>query len=302
MVSNLLSVISLGYYKKNRNKVNIDFCKIRLEDYIDDEKGSTSRVKKGYLENGTSVAVKLFVNKAELCPEEMWKREVEINSQLDNPYICKCFGSGTINNTNYIVFELLQCDLSRYIVSIPKRDIPMGKRLSIAKHLCEGMAYLHERGVVHNDLRPENVLLDMRNRPRISDFGYATIKTSNSLTISQCEFEGNGGSALFMSPERLQNEPGDELTDVYSFGLVLWSLVTATEIYSVKPFVDFTRESQYAEIQKAMFKRVICDEVARPPIPAEIQKTYPNLVNIIKACWHPRKRERPTFKDLAKRL
>ena len=101
-------------------------------------------------------------------------------------------------------------------------------RLQMATDCARGMSYLHSRSppIVHHDLKPANLLVDSKWNLKISDFGMSRIKYRAYLQKSNPELETAGGTPEWMSPEALRNDNVDELSDVYSFGIILWELIT----------------------------------------------------------------------------
>jgi serine/threonine protein kinase len=94
--------------------------------------------------------------------------------------------------------------------------------LNYAIQIAEALAEAHEKGIVHRDIKPENIMVDAKNRIKVMDFGLAKLKGSGNLTRSGTTV----GTAKYMSPEQIQGEAIDARADIWSFGIVLYELIT----------------------------------------------------------------------------
>jgi len=158
------------------------------------------------------------------------------------------------------------------------------QKLLIAVDIAEAMCFLHERGIIHRDLKSGNILVKFTNpiSSKLSDFGLSRI------IDHQAKMTGNIGTVAWMAPEVLQNKKYTERADCYSFGIILWELVT-----SALPF----REIPPFKLPKKVIKG------HRPPITkdrfADIPKWY---VDLILKCWFHNPHRRPTFEVILKTL
>jgi len=148
-------------------------------------------------------------------------REAEAACRLRHPDIVRVYGAGEDRGLAYIVMDPLSgSDLSRY--TRPARLLPEPVVLRIAVRVAEALAYAHGQGVVHRDVKPANVMVDLgANRVTITDFGIARLtdgnRTRTGLVI---------GSPSFMSPEQLAGAQVDGRSDLYSLGVMLFQLLT----------------------------------------------------------------------------
>ncbi|KAL7516969.1 hypothetical protein ACHAWX_001939, partial [Stephanocyclus meneghinianus] len=152
-------------------------------------------------------------------------------------------------------------------------------RLLSAYDIAHAMNYLHSRGVLHRDLKPANIGFDIRGDIKIFDLGLAKeLKPSQRVGIDQYHTSGIAGTRRYMAPEVAQVIPYGFSADVYSYGILVWEMMT------LKPaFYNFTRARH--------FKEVIV-EGKRPKIP----RSWPYVErNLLERCWAPRPSDRPTF-------
>jgi serine/threonine protein kinase len=154
--------------------------------------------------------------------------------------------------------------------------------MKIARDIVKGMIYIHAANLIHLDLKPENLLLDVNGNVKVADFGLTVIRLDPRLLLKG----GPKGTPLWMAPEMLLGKPFDEKADVYSFGIILWQLLTREE-----PFAEFT------ELEP--FIKAVAVSGYRPPIPPG---TNPRLAFLISKCWHALPALRPSFSEIDTQL
>lgn len=230
-------------------------------------------------------AIKVL-NDASLTPKalETFQREVEIVRNNAHPNIVRYLGVCAEPGNFIIVMEFIPGgNLQQLLES--DRNISLFSLLVIAKDVALGMNWLHRAKpqIIHRDLKLTNVLLDDNMSAKICDFGLSQEKFSPYLRDPAT---GAKGTPLWMAPEVLRLEPFNEKCDVYSFGILLWCLVTRRE-----PFDEFT--------QFEPFFNAVCYQHVRPQLPPD---TYPRLANLIQTCWAPHSKSRPSFTDIIQEL
>lgn len=177
-------------------------------------------------------------------------REEEIGSRLDHPYILKFVHVDEKERSRpYIVTEYLRGYTLSYLLG-NVRPIPEKDALKLAGLVCEALSYLHERGVVHRDLKPQNIMICYDGTIRIMDFGIAKAKEGRRITFTG--FTPAVGTPDYMAPEQVKGKRGDERTDIYSLGAILYEMAVG-----VKPF-EIENENPFA----IMNARVTGDPVA----------------------------------------
>jgi serine/threonine protein kinase len=144
------------------------------------------------------------------------RREADIAAMLKHSNVCDLVGVAADSECFCLAYEFceggsllsLLSDTSRYYEYLP-----------IALDIANGMAYLHARQVIHRDLKPSNVLLTRDHRAKISDFGMSVANRGQELTAET-------GTYRYMAPEVIRHESYSSNADVYSFGILLWQLIT----------------------------------------------------------------------------
>jgi len=149
-------------------------------------------------------------------------REEEIGIKLNHPYVLR-FIPVAAKSRLYLVMEYVQgCTLYDLINLF--RLFPEADALAIGSLICEGLQYLHEQGITHRDLKPENVMICDDGTIRIMDFGLARSPEARRVTLMGTPV----GTPHYMAPERVNCKRGDERTDIYSLGAMLYEMLTGT--------------------------------------------------------------------------
>ncbi|GMG99273.1 hypothetical protein Nepgr_001113 [Nepenthes gracilis] len=250
---------------------------------------------------GTDVAIKrikksCFTGRSseqERLTVEFW-REAEILSKLHHPNVVAFYGvvqdgpGGTLATvTEYMVDGSL-----RHVLLRKDRHLDRRKRLIIAMDAAFGMEYLHSKNIVHFDLKCDNLLVNLKDPSRpickvillkqqVGDFGLSKIKR-NTLVSG-----GVRGTLPWMAPELLNGSSNkvSEKVDVYSFGIVLWEILTG--------------EEPYANMHYGAIIGGIVSNTLKPPIPSYCD---PDWRRLMEQCWVPNPASRPSFTEIAGRL
>jgi len=177
-----------------------------------------------------SVAVKILPPHRWSDPDfrRRFRTEARAVSSLSDPNICALYDIGELDNVPYLVMELLEGETLRDLLD--RGRIPPRKGLGYAVQIARGLAAAHEKGLIHRDLKPENVFITRNEHVKILDFGLAksalAATGNDSSTISHTEPGTVMGTAHYMSPEQVRGESLDQRSDIFSFGVVLYELLT----------------------------------------------------------------------------
>ncbi len=178
------------------------------------------------------VALKLLPEALADNPQrlERFHHEVRVARQVSHPNVCRVYDIGEADDRPFISMEFIDGeDLASVLrrMGRPSKD----KALQVARQLCAGLGAAHDKGVLHRDLKPHNVMVDGRGRVRITDFGLA------GFTEEFTGGEVRAGTPAYMAPEQLAGREVSVKSDLYSLGLVLFELFTGQ-----KAFEGTTRE------------------------------------------------------------
>ncbi|KAK9152495.1 hypothetical protein Syun_010804 [Stephania yunnanensis] len=243
---------------------------------------------------GTDVAIKrikksCFTGRSseqERLTLEFW-REAEILSKLHHPNVVAFYGvvQDGPGGTLATVTEFMVNGSLRHVLLRKDRYLDLRKRLIIAMDAAFGMEYLHSKNIVHFDLKCDNLLVNLKDpqRPicKVGDFGLSKIKRNTLVT------GGVRGTLPWMAPELLNGSSSkvSEKVDVFSFGIVLWEILTG--------------EEPYANMHYGAIIGGIVSNTLRPPVPGYCD---PEWKRLMEQCWAPDPVVRPSFTEIASRL
>ncbi|KAK8900194.1 hypothetical protein M9Y10_002517 [Tritrichomonas musculus] len=242
--------------------------------------GQSGVVKIGkIIKTGEIVAVKILHRRALTSPElESFRREIYSLSVLIHPSLID-FKGYTEESPFYIVTEYMENgSLFDVLRKNPKALTPTLRSL-IAYDVALGIEYLHDRKIIHRDLKSLNILLDGNYKAKISDFGMVRTKTQGPMT-------GLIGTAHWMAPEVLMSSPYyNEKVDVFSYGILLWELLTG--------------DMPYKNMSPGNITIGVIQGTLRPPLPSD---TPPKLAELIQKCWNQDPTKRPSMKRVVSYL
>ncbi|WP_348264950.1 serine/threonine-protein kinase [Telmatobacter sp. DSM 110680] len=178
------------------------------------------------IEAGRQVAIKVPLAEMEADPVllERFKREQEIGITLDHPGVVKTFADEDRSRL-YMVIEWVDGRLLRTILNEEKK-LPTERAVKITLGICDALDYMHKRGIVHRDLKPENVMVFDDDEIKLIDFGIAMKEDARRLTF--VNVSSLLGTPDYISPEQVKGGRGDQRSDIYSVGIMLYEMLTGT--------------------------------------------------------------------------
>jgi serine/threonine-protein kinase len=168
------------------------------------------------------VAIKLL--KPEIAAEkktiERFKNELKFARKIRHKNVCQMYDLNKEEGSHYITMEYVDGkDLKGMIRMMGQ--LSSGKTIFIAKQVCDGLAEAHKLGVVHRDLKPQNIMVDEDGNARIMDFGIARSLKTKGITATGVMI----GTPEYMSPEQVEGKDVDQRSDIYSLGIILYEMV-----------------------------------------------------------------------------
>lgn len=242
--------------------------------------GATANVFRGKWNNSRKVAIKEFKNAIDSEKNMLkFRREMALSIQLSHPNVVIFIGTCMTDENRFcIIMELMSNGSLRDVLDAPaKHDLRWTTRLRYAIGAAQGLCYLHEKDILHRDVKSSNILIDSESVAKISDFGFSCVR-KGMRTASLC------GTPAWMAPEVINREVYTEKSDVYSFGMVLWELLTTHVPFANVNMIKCTMD--------------ILDK-KRPKIPKDCPDDYAKL---LKKCWHHQPERRPTMNQVKNKL
>jgi serine/threonine-protein kinase len=249
-------------------------------------KGGMGKVYKVFdKEIEEKVALKLL--KPEIATDEetikRFRNEIRVARKIVHKNVCRMYDLGQVEGNHFITMEYVEGeDLKSLIRRIGQ--LPIGKSLSIAKQVGEGLVEAHRLGVVHRDLKPQNIMIDKEGNARIMDFGIARSLKTKGITGGEVMI----GTPEYMSPEQVEGKGVDERSDLYALGVILYEMVTGRV-----PFEGDTALSVALKHKTEM-----------PKDPREINAQIPDDLNqLILRCLEKNKEKRfPRTEELIQEI
>src|SRR5581483_4569588 len=183
-----------------------------------------------------SVAVKILPPDVASDPTRRARFEQEARAlgALNHPNIVAVYDSGQDNGQAYIVSELVDGDSLRAVID--RGRLPIRKVVDITVQIAEALAAAHAAGIIHRDLKPENIMITREGRAKVLDFGLAKQnlagpRSEDSATMALSQPGMVMGTVGYMSPEQVRGETVDNRTDIFSFGCILYEMVTGKRAF-----------------------------------------------------------------------
>ncbi|MBS1700349.1 MAG: serine/threonine protein kinase [Armatimonadetes bacterium] len=188
--------------------------------------GSFGIVYQGSLEDGTEVAIKVLRSNLSEEAKRRFCREVRLQGQLDHVNVMPILFAETDADEAFLVMPLGSVNLRTILTELNEEE-----KISAFIEICHGVQHAHEEGVIHRDLKPDNVLF-VNGVLKISDFGLCMELDRQTSVLTR--IDQNLGTVFYMAPEQIKNPSGaDERADIYALGKILYELLT--EDFPVAP-------------------------------------------------------------------
>ena len=235
---------------------------------------------------GRGVAVKILPDAVATDPDRVarFEREAKVLASLNHPHIAALFGMEESSGRHFLVMELVEGET--LADRLARGAIPVQEGLRIASQVAEALEAAHESGIVHRDLKPANIKITPDDKVKVLDFGLAkaletapaaaNLTHSPTLSVMASQAGLILGTAAYMSPEQARGFPADVRSDVFSFGVVLYEMLTGRQ-----PFQGETAPDVMASVL-----------VRDPDLSALPATINPRLRDLLRRCLekNPKKR------------
>ncbi|MBN1223106.1 MAG: protein kinase, partial [Candidatus Aminicenantes bacterium] len=152
---------------------------------------------------------------------ERFKNELKLARKITHKNVCRMYDLNEAEGVPYITMEFVAGEDLKSLIGRAGR-LSIEKAVSIARQICEGLIEAHNLGVVHRDLKPQNIMIDRKGNARIMDFGIARTIGASELTEAGAVI----GTPHYISPEQVEGKAPDQRTDIYALGVILYEMVT----------------------------------------------------------------------------
>lgn len=188
-----------------------------------------------------------------------FRREAKAAARLTHPGLVRVYDQGTDGDISYLTMEYIEGENLRSRLS-HEATLPVGEALAITESVLDALAVAHRHGLVHRDVKPENVLLDTDGNPKLADFGLARAITEVTATSTGVIM----GTVSYLSPELISRGYSDARSDVYACGIVLYEMITGR--------APFTGSSTIEIASRHVHEDVPPPSVTVPWLPPEVDE------------------------------
>jgi serine/threonine protein kinase len=212
-----------------------------------------------------------------------FEQEAKATSALNHPNILTVYDIGEHDGSPFIVSELLEGEELRQ--RLDQGAIPLRKVTEYAQQIVSGLSAAHEKGIVHRDLKPENLFITKDDRVKILDFGLAKLREQESNANGSEDATRRAmtdpgvvmGTVGYMSPEQVRGVPTDQRSDIFSFGVILYEMLSGSKAF---------RGDSVVETMNAILKEDV------PEFEDENRKVPPSFEKLMRRCLEKRPDQR----------
>jgi len=178
-----------------------------------------------------------------------FEQEARAVAALNHPNILAIYDIGTREGAPFIISELLEGESLRNRLS--SGALPVRKAIEYAVQMAQGLSAAHEKGIVHRDLKPENVFVTRDGRVKILDFGLAKLTQPEGDHVETVTQQTEAGIVLgtvgYMSPEQVRGKPADHRSDLFSFGAILYEMLSGRRAFHGESLPGYQAEAPILE-------------------------------------------------------
>jgi serine/threonine protein kinase len=211
-------------------------------------------------------------------------REARAAASLDHPNICQIYEISAADDCNFIVMQYVEGETLAEILA--KERLSVNRALSLAIQIADALAEAHARKIVHRDIKPANIIINEKGQAKVLDFGLAKLIEAKTKEETAQNLSNSGavmGTVPYMSPEQLRGKTLDARTDIFSFGVLVYEMLSGRQAFS--------RENNAETISA-----ILNDEPSLTVIPPKLREI------VEKSLMKERDRRYQTAKDLTRDL
>ncbi|MCZ6778142.1 MAG: tetratricopeptide repeat protein [Acidobacteria bacterium] len=227
------------------------------------------------------VALKVIRNEMTSQPEvlERFKREILLASSITHKNVLRIHDLGEADGTRFISMNFVKGKNLKQLLR-EGGPIPVERAMPLLRQICEALQAAHDAGVVHRDLKPQNILIDQEGTPYIADFGISrSLESGSTMTETGAIL----GTVDYMSPEQARGDPPDLRSDIYSLGLIMYEIFTGK--------LPFKSENPLSAMMQRVHKDAPTVRQSRPDLPGWISAVVAKALNRDPEVRHQSARE-----------
>lgn len=193
------------------------------------------------------VAIKILDSsfKNDVIKRKRFQQEVRLMKQVDSPYVVRLYDANISDKNAYIVMEYVDGVILTNHVKDRTR-LTVDETVEIAKQLALGCSEIHKRGIIHRDIKSQNIMITHNGAVKILDFGIAIDNETTKLTKTDMLI----GSPQYVAPELIEKEEPTKKTDIYSLGILMYEMLTGTVPFNDKDALVLLRKHQVKPIPR----------------------------------------------------
>lgn len=227
-----------------------------------------------------SVAIKFYINRAQLNPEEKKRfvQEAQAAARLDHPNICTVYEFGDSNGQSFIAMTYIDGETLKQRIN--KRTLDISESISIIIQASKGLCEAHKAGIVHRDIKSSNIMITANNLVKILDFGVAKILEAPDITRKGSTL----GTLAYMSPEQVEGKRVDNRTDIWSIGVLLYEMLCGKRPFHGQEFEimrEIVNKPPVAASQLNSFVPAALDEIISKCLQKDPNQRYQDLSELI---------------------
>jgi len=248
--------------------------------------GMASVFKAKDLHTGETVALKIPHPEveADVVFYDRFRPEAEIGREIDHPGVARVVDSGQKGRL-FIAMEWVEGRSLRSVLDAEGK-LDKDRAFRIALGVCDALEYLHSKGVVHRDLKPENIMLSASDEVKLLDFGVAAKKGARRLTFGK--WSRIMGTADYISPEQVKGKRGDNRSDIYALGVIMFEMLTGGVLFEAdSPMLALNMKLRNPAPRAPGVSALIYKALARDP-----KDRYASAADLAAAIENP-KEEQP---------
>jgi serine/threonine protein kinase/Tfp pilus assembly protein PilF len=212
--------------------------------------------------------------------------EAKAAAAIDHPFVCKIYEVGEASGRAFIGMEFIEGETLQ--ARLKSASLPLKIVVQIASEIAEALLKAHEKGVIHRDLKPSNIMLTPEGHVKVMDFGLAERMSSgrgdDTLSSGAAPSRG-GGTPSYMSPEQIRGQPLDQRSDLFSFGMVFFEMLTGGHPFQKATSIDTTtailREDPATTRQDLKNYPTLVQHFLRKCLAKDVDRRYQSAAEIL---------------------